>query len=648
MKKLLFFAISLILYSNSAFTQSAKLDTQEAKALKEIWGKLGLVGREEWDFEKDPCGDLGHWKFHLICDCSFESNTTCRITEIIITSQNVSTSLPRDFTKLQYLQLLDLSRNYLKGTIPSEWATMRLSTLSLMGNRLSGLFPTALTRMTTLLDLRIEGNRFSGPIPKEIANLKILEKLDLSSNDFTGQLPAALAKLTNLITLRIRDNKFTGKIPNFISQWTQIERLHMQGCSFEGPIPSSISALTQLKDLRISDLEGEASTFPPLGKMLQLSILVLRNCLIDGQIPDYFRFMINLNTIDLSFNNLTGEIPSSFSQLDSAECIYLTKNNLTGPMPGWVISSAKNVDVSYNHFTWDASGPKRCEQRTINVVESYSSSTDKQNDIHPCLRKDFPCTKSNALLIRSLHINCGGEEVNINNTIKYEADTKRQGASTYYNGGNWAFSSTGNFLDDRHSDTYILSDTSNLHYISTSDTELYTTARRAAISLTYYGLCLVNGNYTVRLHFAEIAFTQYNSFNSLGKRVFDVYVQGELKLEDFDIVKAAGGTGRVVIKSYTVNVKNNTLKIQLYWAGKGTTGIPFRGSYGPIISAISVDPDFGTPNYGKGSEVGLIGGILGGLCFASVIIVILWRRGYIMSKKQYTETGEMSHTTSFS
>lgn len=63
-----------------------------------------------------------------------------------------------------------------------------------------------------------------------------------------------------------------------------------------------------------------------------------------------------------------------------------------------------------------------------------------------------------------------------------------------------------------------------------------------------------------------------------------------MKLKDFDIAKAAGGAGRSVIKSFTVNVKKNTLKVQLYWAGKGTTGIPVRGSYGPLISAISVDP----------------------------------------------------------
>ncbi|KAJ0449138.1 putative non-specific serine/threonine protein kinase [Helianthus annuus] len=345
---------------------------------------------------------------------------------------------------------------------------MRLSNLSLMGNRLSGRFPTALTKIATLLYLSIEGNRFSGPIPKEIANLKNLDKLDLSSNDFTGHLPAALAKLTNLTYLRICDNNFTGKIPNFISQWTQIERLDIQGSSFEGPIPSSIFALTQLRDLRISDLKGGGSTFPSLENMLKLSILVLRNCLIHGKIPNYFKDMMYLNTIP-QFQQ------SSFSQLENVDHIYLTKNNLTGAIPGWVLSSTKNVDVSYNHFTWDASS------------ETWWRAILRQQ-----MNK-----------INSLHINCGGEEVNINNTI-YESDIEKNGASSYYNDGNWAFSSTGNFFNDDHdSNAYILSNTSNLHNISPHETELYLRARTAAISLTYYGLCLMNGKYKV-MHLLDV------------------------------------------------------------------------------------------------------------------------------------------------
>ncbi|KAF5757324.1 hypothetical protein HanRHA438_Chr17g0835181 [Helianthus annuus] len=83
MKTLLYFSISLILYSQFSFTQSAKLDTQEVKVLKQIWGKLGLEDKNEWDFDKDPCSP-GRWQLFVVCDCSFESNTTCRVTQMYV------------------------------------------------------------------------------------------------------------------------------------------------------------------------------------------------------------------------------------------------------------------------------------------------------------------------------------------------------------------------------------------------------------------------------------------------------------------------------------------------------------------------------------------------------------------------------------
>lgn len=61
-------------------------------------------------------------------------------------------------------------------------------------------------------------------------------------------------------------------------------------------------------------------------------------------------------------------------------------------------------------------------------------------------------------------------------------------------------------------------------------------------------------------------------------------------LENFNIVDAAGGPGKAIIKTFNVSVTQNTLEIQFYWAGKGTTGIPNRGTYGPLVSAISVTP----------------------------------------------------------
>lgn len=56
-------------------------------------------------------------------------------------------------------------------------------------------------------------------------------------------------------------------------------------------------------------------------------------------------------------------------------------------------------------------------------------------------------------------------------------------------------------------------------------------------------------------------------------------------------MEEAGGVGKVVVKELdNVIVNGSTLEIHLYWAGKGTTAIPNRGVYGPLISAITVTP----------------------------------------------------------
>ena len=60
-------------------------------------------------------------------------------------------------------------------------------------------------------------------------------------------------------------------------------------------------------------------------------------------------------------------------------------------------------------------------------------------------------------------------------------------------------------------------------------------------------------------------------------------------LRDFNIKEEANGTMKPIVQELKdVNVTNHVLEIRLYWAGKGTTLIPNRGYYGPLISAISL------------------------------------------------------------
>eukprot|EP01018_Ginkgo_biloba_P019911 Gb_34208 [translate_table: standard] len=177
--------------------------------------------------------------------------------------------------------------------------------------------------------------------------------------------------------------------------------------------------------------------------------------------------------------------------------------------------------------------------------------------------------------------------------ISFEGDVNPLGPSQLYvsGAGNWAVSNTGHFL---HNETYTayratLGNSQSIHRKHAIDPELYRTARLSPASLRYYGLGLHNLPYTVELHFAEIIFSDTESFASLGVRIFDVYIQGIRVLKDFNIAEEAGGPYKVVVKTFHgINVTKNTLEIHFFWAGKGTPNVPYDGTYGPLVSAIIV------------------------------------------------------------
>ncbi|KAI3771099.1 hypothetical protein L6452_02255 [Arctium lappa] len=68
--------------------------------------------------------------------------------------------------------------------------------------------------------------------------------------------------------------------------------------------------------------------------------------------------------------------------------------------------------------------------------------------------------------------------------------------------------------------------------------------------------------------------------------------EGVLWRKDFNIMEEADGVSRgISIDADDVMVNGSTLEIHLYWVGKGTTAIPDRGVYGPLIFAITITPN---------------------------------------------------------
>ncbi|XP_074357211.1 putative leucine-rich repeat receptor-like serine/threonine-protein kinase At3g14840 isoform X1 [Apium graveolens] len=614
-----FCAPLLLLLAFPFFFASAApiLPNDEVEALQKI---ATTLGKTDWIFGGDSCNNTEGGNNSITCDCTSSNATICHVVGLIFKRQNLAGTLPAsELLDLPSLQIIDFSRNYLNGSLPREWGASRLTNITLLGNRLTGTIPKEFGNITTLLELLLDHNQLSGPVPPEIGNLPAIERIILSSNNLNGELPSTYANLTTLKDFRIADTNFTGKIPNFIEKWTNVQILIMQGTRLNGPIPSGIVQLTDLFDLRISDLNGTEQAFPPLRGMKSIKRLVLRSCNIVGQLPEYLVDMKNLTTLDLSFNKISGEIPASFAGLSNTEQIYLSGNMLSGSDPeNRMPKGQNNIDLSYNNFT----PATFCQQNDINLFAS--SSTRNISGIVSCLENP-PCQRN----WHAIHINCGGREVSGGRGLKYEADIAGGPSSFSRSGANWGTSNTGHFMDD--SNRKFL--TTNISRLYMDRPELYMDARISPISLTYYGFCLYNGNYTVKLHFAEIMFTDDETYNSLGRRIFDVYIQGKLVLKDFNIALEAGGVGKEIIKSFPVTLSSNTLEIRLYWGGKGTTSIPEKGVYGPLISAISVESD-SIPSEGKRS-VGIIVGIVVAAVSGFVLVLgILWWKGCLQSKNR--------------
>ncbi|KAH9615351.1 hypothetical protein KSS87_017711 [Heliosperma pusillum] len=586
-------------------------------------------------------------KFNVTCNCSFVGGNVCHVTHISLKRLNLTGVLPEEFGNLTYLQEIDLSVNYITGRIPESLTNIPLVILALMGNLNTGPIPDVIGRITTLEQLVLEDNGFTGPIPRSLGNLKNLQRLVLGANFFNGTLPDTLVNLKNLTELRFNGNTISGKIPSFIGSLTKLTILDIQGTSMGGPIPSTFSSLTNLKTLRISDLDANSIPFPNLAHMTNLEHLILRNCSITGRIPDYIQNLSALKVIDLSYNLLSGPIPEGLDSLKRLTSLFLTNNSFSGPLPEWILNNNHKFDVSYNNFTGLA--PASCQLSNANLVASYSSL--KSNSVSWCLMKDLPCSRKPQY--HSLFINCGGSKMTFEGK-EYEEDTSQGGPSTFYaSGEKWAYSSTGSFFNADSANFVPPASDANV-------TGIYQTARLAPLSLKYYGLCLLQGSYTVKLQFAEIMY-----FSSLGRRFFDVSIQGNVVLKDFDIAAAAGGHHKPTCKEFKdVYVNGSTLEIYLYWSGRGTTAVPKKGAYGPLISGISVTPSSSTfhvksmlirlsccvayvvyeipfllfADFNKGlSSVDIAGIVLAFCAILVVFLAILRMTGYVGGRKDENE-----------
>ncbi|KAH7528125.1 hypothetical protein FEM48_Zijuj05G0038600 [Ziziphus jujuba var. spinosa] len=437
------------------------------------------------------------YKVFIKCDCSYGNGSLCHIVHLTVTEMDVAGPIPEELWTLSYLFHLDLSKNYLSGSLsPSIGNLTRLKYLNVGTNALSGELPKEMGKLTNLLFLSIAENYFSGPLPSELGNLSKLQELYINSSGVSGEIPSTFANLQNLETVWASDTELTGRVPDFIGNWLKLKSLRLQGNAFEGSIPLTFSALASLLELRVSDLTNGNSSLEFIKDMKNLTVLVLRNNNISNSIPSSLGEYQKLSELDLSYNNLAGNIPSWVNQrnLELVDCC---------------------TDLPYDGHN----------------ISVWTSSLK-------CLQQNFRCNQGHETY-KILAINYGGQEIISSDRLVYERDNEILGPATYFisNSKRWAVCNVGHFTGKTN--PYI--SFSPRQFTKTLDSELFQTSRLSASSVRYYVLGLENGNYTVNLQFAEVAFDDSSSWRSLGRRVFDIYIQGRLVLKNFNIRKEADG-----------------------------------------------------------------------------------------------------------
>ncbi|KAF7088031.1 hypothetical protein CFC21_091187 [Triticum aestivum] len=283
---------------------------------------------------------------------------------LLLYDNMISGAIPSSLCKLRSLQLLDLSRNNLNGSITdcivnvsSTYMTgLSIINLSFRNNNLSGEFPSLLQKCPQLIFLDLGHNQFSGTLPAWIGEkLLSLSFLRLRSNMFYGHIPVELTKLVHLQYLDLANNNISGSIPRSIIHWTAMQQargtfVYLQhAISYGGARFGDNNPVDYTENLTVLT-KGQERLYT--GELIYMVNLDLSCNSLTGEIPEEINTLMELKNLNLSWNNFNGKIPENVGALMKVESLDLSHNDLSGEIRSSLsaLTSLSHLNLSYNNL----------------------------------------------------------------------------------------------------------------------------------------------------------------------------------------------------------------------------------------------------------------------------------------------------------
>ena len=288
---------------------------------------------------------------------SIENTETISRPCIMCGGQELKGPIPHEIGLLTNLTYLNLFYNEISGPIPAEIGNLvNLTYLNLGYNELSGSIPSEIGNLVNLNYLDLGNNHFSGTIPSEIGNLVNLENLELVKNQLYGLIPEDICNLADSVFtlssphLSLRSNYFCPPYPACIEDSLIQESEYCDNgeeCIAEDGTDGLIlwdSCYSKINTSSISitgnngnDLGGLYGPIPPeIGSFLNLETLNLSINNLSSSIPNEISNLINLKTLNLHYNKLSGNLPLEICDLPELERLYLNYNKISGNIPNQI------------------------------------------------------------------------------------------------------------------------------------------------------------------------------------------------------------------------------------------------------------------------------------------------------------------------